>query len=267
MIRVNDVDLAFEIAGQGEPVLLIHGLGSSRQDWDPQMAELSTRHRVITYDVRGHGESSKPRSRYSLQQFGEDAAALIRELELGPAHVVGLSMGGMIAFQLAVDEPELVRSLTIINSGPEVVPRGVRQRLQLWTRLALTAILGPARLSKLLARRLFPKPEQEMLRRAFITRVSQNDRHAYLATTRAILGWSVADRIGQITCPALILAAERDYTPIAAKRAYADRMHNARLEVIMDSGHATPWDQPKALNERLLAFLAECNDSEVVKVA
>ena len=266
-IRVNDVDLAYDIAGQGDPVLLIHGLGSGRHDWDPQMAELSTRYRVVSYDVRGHGDSGKPRGKYSLPQFGEDAAALIRELGLGPVHVVGLSMGGMIAFQLAVDEPELVRSLTIINSGPEVIPRGIKQRLQLWTRLVLTALLGPARLSKMLARKLFPKPEQDLLRRAFITRVSQNDRHAYLATTRAILGWSVADRIGGITCPTLVLAAERDYTPISYKRAYVDRMRNARLEVIMDSGHATPWDQPQALNERLLAFLAECTESEVVKVA
>ena len=266
-IRVNDVDLAYDIAGQGEPVLLIHGLGSGRHDWDTQMAELSTRYRVITYDVRGHGDSGKPRGPYSMVQLAEDAAALIRELALPPVHVVGLSLGGMIAFQLAVDDPELVRSLTIINSGPEVIPRTFRERLTLGTRLVLTRLLGPARLAKLLARRLFPKPEQDMLRRAFIQRMAQNDRRAYLATTRAILGWSVSDRIGQIACPVLVVAAERDYTPIAYKRAYLAKLRKARLEVIMDSGHATPWDQPRALNARLLAFLAESSDEEVSKVA
>jgi 3-oxoadipate enol-lactonase len=266
-IRVNDVDLAYDIAGQGEPVLLIHGLGSARHDWDPQMAELSTRYRVISYDVRGHGDSSKPRGPYSVAQLGEDAAALIRELDLGPVHVVGLSLGGMIAFQLAVDEPELVRSLTIINSGPEVVPHNLRERMLLWTRLLLTALLGPARLGKMLARKLFPKPEQDVLRRAFIHRLAQNDRRAYLAVTRAVLGWSVADRIGDVTCPVLVVAAERDYTPIARKRAYVERLRDARLEVIMDSGHATPWDQPKALNQRLLAFLDECSQRKAAKVA
>jgi pimeloyl-ACP methyl ester carboxylesterase len=266
-IRVNDVDLAYDIAGQGEPVLLIHGLGSGRHDWDPQMAELSTRHRVITYDVRGHGDSGKPKGPYSMVQFAEDAAALIRELALPPVHVVGLSLGGMIGFQLAVDDPELVRSLTIINSGPEVVPRTLRERLVIGTRLLLTRLLGPARLANLLAPRLFPKPEQERLRQAFVRRLAQNDRRAYLATTRAILGWSVADRLGEIACPVLVIAAERDYTPIAHKRAYVAKLRRARLEVIMDSGHATPWDQPRALNEKLLAFLAESSAEEVSKVA
>jgi len=266
-IRVNDVDLAYDIAGQGEPVLLIHGLGSGRHDWDPQMAQLSTRYRVITYDVRGHGDSSKPRGPYNMEQFAEDAAAMIRELALPPVHVVGLSLGGMIAFQLAVDDPELVRSLTIINSGPEVIPRTLRDHLTLRTRLLLTRLLGPARLGKILAKRLFPKPEQDLLRRAFVSRVAQNDPRAYLASTKAILGWSVTDRIGQITCPVLVIAAERDYTPIAAKRAYLGKLQKARLEVIMDSGHATPWDQPRALNAKLLAFLAESSDEEVSKVA
>jgi 3-oxoadipate enol-lactonase len=64
-----------------------------------------------------------------------------------------------------------------------------------------------------------------------------------------------------------VVAAERDYTPIARKRAYVERLRDARLEVIMDSGHATPWDQPRALNQRLLAFLDECSQRKAAKVA
>ena len=198
--HINGVDLAYEIDGTGEPVLLIHGLGSSRADWQPQLAALS-RYRVVRYDVRGHGASSRPASGYDLPTLADDAAALIRALDLGAAHVVGLSLGGMIGLQLAVSGPELVRSLTIVNSGPEVVGHTRQEKWQLATRLLLTWTLGPRHLGKLLAKRLFVKPDQEPLRREFIAQMAKNDRHAYLATTRAILGWSVVDRLADDRVP------------------------------------------------------------------
>src|SRR5690349_844449 len=104
-LRINDVDLYYESHGAGEPVLLIHGLGSRTLGWEPQVAALAARYHLIAFDVRGHGRSSKPRQRYSVALFADDTAALIRALDLGAVHVVGISMGGMIAFQLAVTAP------------------------------------------------------------------------------------------------------------------------------------------------------------------
>jgi pimeloyl-ACP methyl ester carboxylesterase len=184
-----------------------------------------------------------------------EAAELIRALELGPTHVVGLSLGGMIGFQLAVDHPELVRTLTVINSGPEVIPRNLKERAQLGLRLALTRLLGPGGLAKLLAPRLFPKPEQTELRAAFIAHMATNDRNAYLRTTRAAIGWSVTDRLGEIDCPVLVISGDRDYTSVARKQAYVAKLRRGQLVVIADSGHATPLDRPAELNAELVRFL------------
>src|ERR1043166_1679548 len=112
-VCVRDIDVYYEEWGSrgAEPVLLIHGLGSSTEDWEAQVDVLARDFNVVAYDVRGHGRTSKPRGRYTVRQFSDDAAAFVAELRLGPVHVVGLSMGGMIGFQLACDHPELIRSL------------------------------------------------------------------------------------------------------------------------------------------------------------
>src|SRR5215213_5360474 len=107
MITLNGIDVFYEKRGQGDPVLLVHGLGSSTEDWEAQVDALAHEFTVITYDVRGHGRTAKPATSYSVAQFAADAAALVCALGLGPVHVVGLSMGGMIAFQLAADHPDL----------------------------------------------------------------------------------------------------------------------------------------------------------------
>lgn len=254
IVHVNGVALAYEVEGTGEPVVLIHGLGSTRADWQPQLLALS-RYRVVRYDVRGHGASSRPASGYDLPTLAADAAALIRALDLGSAHIVGLSLGGMIGLQLAVAQPELVRSLTVVNSGPEVVGHTRQEKWQLALRLLLTWTLGPRHLGKLLAKRLFSKPEQEPLRRDFIAQMAKNDRHAYLATTRAVLGWSVAHRLAEVVCPVLVVSGDRDYTPVSRKQQYARHLRDAKLVVIRDSGHATPIDQPQAFNDELVRFL------------
>ena len=150
-IHVNGVDLYYETHGSGEPVLLIHGLGSSTQDWEPQIPDLSKQFEVITFDVRGHGRSSKPEQRYSVKLFADDTAALIRALGIGPTHVVGISMGGMIAFQLAVDAPELLRSLVIVNSGPAMPIKTLSQRMVIWSRIAIVRIRGMRTMGKVLA--------------------------------------------------------------------------------------------------------------------
>ncbi|HWZ30489.1 MAG TPA: alpha/beta hydrolase [Bryobacteraceae bacterium] len=254
-VRINDVDLYYESAGEGAPVLLLHGLGSSTRDWEYQIPPLAQSHRVIAMDVRGHGRSAKPPGPYSVKQFASDAVALLRALDATPAHVVGLSMGGMIAFQMAVDSPETVRSLTIINSGPAMILRTVSQKLLIQSRYAVVRIFGMRALARMVAGPLFPQPEQAELRKKFEDRVAENDPKAYLASLSAINGWSVAERIGNISCPVLIVASDHDYTPVAWKRAYAAQIPGARVAVLEDSRHAGPLDQPDQFNRVVLEFL------------
>ncbi|MFF7707955.1 alpha/beta fold hydrolase [Pseudomonas sp. NPDC007930] len=242
--------------GQGTPVLLVHGLGSSLDDWEYQTPALLAEHRVICVDVRGHGRSAKPRERYSVAKFAADTAALLRHLGCGPVHYVGLSMGGMIGFQLAVDHPALLRSLCIVNSGPQLVLRGPGDYWQWFKRWSLLHLVSMRRIGEVLGARMFPLPAQASLRQRVAERWAGNDKRAYVASFNALVGWSIQERIGEIGCPTLIVSGDRDYTPVALKARYTAMMAHARLEVIADSRHATPLDQPERFNHVLLQFIA-----------
>jgi pimeloyl-ACP methyl ester carboxylesterase len=248
--------LHYEEYGSGEPLLLVHGLGSSSQDWEYQVPALASRYRVIVPDMRGHGRSDKPRERYSIPGFAADVQALIEHLGLGPVHYVGLSMGGMIGFQLAVDQPALFKSLCIVNSAPQVKLQKPDDYLQWAKRWALMRVLNMRTIGAGLGRSLFPKPEQSALRGKIAERWASNDKRAYLASFDAIVGWGVQPRLSRITCPVLIVTADHDYTPVALKAHYVTLIPNARLAVIEDSRHATPLDQPEHFNRTLLGFLS-----------
>jgi len=261
-VHVRDVDLYYETHGQGTPLLFVHGLGSSVRDWEGQVAHFSKRNHVITFDVRGHGRSGKPAGPYSVPQFAADAAALLNALGVASAHVVGISMGGMIAFQLAVDAPGRVRSLVIVNSGPELVARNLRQRLQIVQRHVILRMIGMRKLGELLSQRLLPKPEHAPLRQTFVERWAANDPRAYRDAFKALIGWSVAEHIGDIRCPTLVVAADNDYTPVSAKQAYVDRMPNAELVVIADARHAVTVEHPLEFNDVVEQFLSKQREAQ-----
>ena len=256
-LRSNGIDLYYETAGQGEPLLLLHGLGSRCEDWQLQIPVFAERYRVVAADMRGHGRTSTPPGPTSVPMMAADVFDLLDGLGLDAAHVVGLSMGGMIAFQMAVDRPERVRSLVVVNSGPELVARTVSERLRVWQRLALARVFKPARTAQFLGPRLFPKPEQAELREMFIAQWAQNDPRAYRAAMRALVGWSVLDRVEALRCPTLIISGDRDYTPPGYKERYTALIPGARLVVIEDSGHATPIDQAEEFNACVLEFLGD----------
>lgn len=255
-LKVDGISLYYELTGEGQPVLFIHGLGSSVRDWQPQVDFFSRQYQVLAYDVRGHGRSDKPPGPYSVPLFAADTAELIQALEIEPCHVVGMSMGGWIAYQLAVDKPELLKSLVIVNATPDLVPHSWRDRLQAWQRLAIVRLLGMRRMGEVLSKRLFPKPEQEALRQTFVERWAENDPRAYRDALKGAVGWSVVDRLGDINIPTLVITADQDYTSVSLKRAYLAKMPQAELVVIEDSRHGTPAERPDAFNEALLAFLS-----------
>ena len=256
-IRIRDIELYYEIKGSGQPILLIHGLGSGARDWEKQVPFLSEKFQVVTFDVRGHGQSEKPPGPYSIPLFAADTIELIRSLDLAPVHVIGISMGGMIAFQMAVDAPGMARSLVIVNSGPEFVLRSPRDIIRGLQRLLIVRLFGMRKMGEALSKRLFPKEEHRELRRLFVERWAENDRHAYINSMRAIVGWSVADRLGEIGCPTLVIAADQDYTPVSLKETYVAKMPQAELVVIADSRHATPVEHPEKFNKMLMEFLSK----------
>jgi pimeloyl-ACP methyl ester carboxylesterase len=255
-LHLEDTDLAYEVVGKGEPLLFIHGLGSRGSDWEPQVGHFADRYQVIVFDVRGHGDSGKPPGPYSIRLFAADTVRLLNKLGLGPAHVAGISMGGMIGLQLAVDYPEVVRSLVVVNCGAELVVRDLKQRVQVWQRFVIVRLLGMRKMGEVLSERLFPKPEQEPLREVFVERWARNEPRAYQEAMRAIVGWSVVDRLREVGCPTLVVASDNDYTPVAEKQAIVDRIPGAALVVIEDARHAVTVEKPEHFNAVLDGFLA-----------
>lgn len=255
--KINNTEIYYETAGSGAAVLFIHGLGSSTRDWELQIPAFSKNYQTITFDLRGHGQSQKPQGPYSMSLFAKDTAELIKSLQVGSVHVVGISLGGMIAFQFAVDYPELIKSMVIVNSAPEVVVRTLKERWQVFMRFAIVRLLGMRKMGEVLSKRLFIKDEHESLRQMFVERWAENDMPAYLDTMRAIVGWSVADKIQNIKIPTLIVAADNDYTPVSAKEAYISKIENAKLVVIEDSRHAVAVEKPEEFNKIVLEFLAK----------
>jgi pimeloyl-ACP methyl ester carboxylesterase len=255
--HVNGIGIYYETAGEGQPLLFLHGLGSSAQDWAPQVSVFQNGYRCITMDVRGHGQSDKPPGPYSVRQFAADAAGLLQALGIPSAHLIGLSMGGMIAFQMAVDMPGCVRSMVIINSEPEVPMRTLQEKMAVWQRLMLFRLFSMKKIGETIGARLFPDDNQAALRAAFVARWATNDKRAYLDATRALAGWSVRDRIASIAVPTLVIAADQDYTPVAAKEAYVRQMPDARLVVAENARHAVNFAQPEKVNPTIGAFLEE----------
>ena len=250
---IDGAQIHVEAHGTGEPLLFIHGLGSSGRDWEPQLPYFSTRYRTLTCDLRGHGRSSRPPGPYSIAQFARDVLVVLRQRDALPAHVVGLSMGGMVALELAAHNPDALRSLTVVNSSVDV-------RLTTWrdvwfylTRRVAVQVLGMERVGELIAQRLFPDNAQ--LRETFVDRWRRNDKRAYLHSVDAIMGWSVTDRLSAITVPTLMVSAEHDYTPVSAKNRAVAHLPNAELAVVDGTRHALPAERPDAFNPLLDDFL------------
>lgn len=256
-IQSNGINLYYEIHGEGQPLLLIHGLGSSARDWELQVDEFAKSYRVITFDLRGHGQSDKPAAPYSMAMFAADTIGLLKALGIENPHVVGLSLGGGVAFQMAVDASHSMKSLTIVNSLPELILRTFKDRLIFWERVGIVKWLGMKKMGEVVSKRLFIKPEQDEIRRIFVERWAENDQRAYMEAMRALVGWSVSARIGSIRVPTLVIAADQDYSPLSVKEAYTAQIPGARLAVIPDSRHATPVERPQEFNLVLQKFLAE----------
>lgn len=258
-ITLKNIQLYYEIHGDKQPnasLLFIHGLGSSGRDFENQLAYFKKDFQVITVDLRGHGKSDKPDMPYSISLFAADISEFLQKLRCEKLHVIGHSLGGMVAFELALSHPEFVKTLTIINSAPKV-DFPLIFRIAFYLRTVSVKLFGMKKLSKALANQLFPKPEQSSLRETFIARWLENDPKAYLNALKAFPGWSVMDKLSEIHCPTLILTGDRDYTSVAYKKSYMKAIEKAFLAVIQDSGHLTIIDQSLACNQALGDFVSK----------
>lgn len=257
-LHVNNTGIYYEVTGQGEPLLFIHGLASSSRSWKKQVPFFAQHYRVITFDIRGHGRSDRPlREPYSVKLFAADAVELMRTLGIDSTHVVGFSMGGMVGFQLAVDAPEMVTSLVAVNCCPEGSIRSFNDGIECFRHMLFLPFNGMLRKSQNGAKQPEPVSDQKAPPQSVLQRMAVNNKLAYANAFGALLKWSVADRLGAIECPTLMIASDADFTPVSIKAGYVSKMPDAQLVVINNARHATPREQTDEFNTMLLEFLSK----------
>ncbi|RME26703.1 MAG: alpha/beta hydrolase [Deltaproteobacteria bacterium] len=256
-VQVNGTRIHYTVEGSGPPAMLVHGLGSSHRDWEFNAPALSKSHTLVIPDCRGHGLSGKAPGRYSIDLFASDLAELVETLDLEPIHLLGISMGGMIAMRLAADRPKMVRSLTVVNAGCRIRIDSLRARLSLVLRRFLLNFIGMRAVGKKLGQEMFPERGQEKFRRLVEQRWAENDRGCYRRSLDAVLGFDMCGQLERIKCPALFVRGELDDTPVELPEQYIRSMPDARLVVIEGSRHATPIDRAEEFNTLVERFWSE----------
>jgi pimeloyl-ACP methyl ester carboxylesterase len=246
--KLNGITINYNVVGQGPAVLLSHGYSATGRMWRPQEEALKDRYRVITWDMRGHGQTESPDdpAQYSEALTLGDMLALVEMLDTGPAVVGGLSMGGFMSLAFELVHPELVRALVLCDTGPGY--RNAEARAG-WNRMAAK------RADELEAQGLGALgASTEVRATAKYHKSAQGLAHA----ARGMLA-QVDDRVinhlPDIKVPTLVMVGEQD-EPFRGPSDYmAAKIPGARLEVIPSAGHAANLDHPEAFNRALLAFL------------
>lgn len=242
--------------GRGEPLLLIHGLGCSGAAWAFQVAALEHRFRLIIPDLPGSGHSAPPRSEYTIAGFANAMWRLMDHLNIRKTNIVGFSLGGAVALEMASIRPSCVPKLGLINSLATYQPHSLRKWLETYVSATLVRMLGMPRAACFMAARLFPEPWQRAMREHAARAMGSVPANSYLGTGFALARWAILDRLDRLNCRVLLIAAENDFTPLAEKRELAKKL-NAELVVVRGSRHATPFDSVEATNASLLAMLTD----------
>ncbi len=258
-ILVNGIRIAYSDVGAGSPIVFVHGFPLNRTMWRPQVEALSSGHRVVTIDLRGHGESDAPLWRYRVEEFADDVAAVLDHLGLAQVVLAGLSMGGYVAFAFARRHRGRLRGLVLADTrAPADTDEGRAGRFRM-AQAAQTngaSAVADAMLPKLLAPiSLQSRPELVSHVRAMIETMRVSGIAGDLM--------AMADRPESVSllptlhCPTLVVVGEDDQaTPVADARFMAERLPRARLAVIPQAGHLPNLEQPELFNRTLREFLA-----------
>ena len=250
------ISLHYLVRGQGEPLLLIHGLGGTGADWAFQVAALEKRFRVIVPDLPGSGHSSPPRDEYTIAGCASALWSLLDHLGVPRTNIIGFSLGGAVALEMAAQRPTSVPRLGLINSLATYRTDNWRKWLEAHVSATLVRLLGMRRAAWLLAVRLFPEPWQRALRTHAAAVVGAVPVSAYLGLGLALAQWAIIDRLDGLKSRILLIAAEHDSTPLAEKRELASKL-KADIVVVRGSRHGTPFDSVEATNASLLALLTD----------
>ena len=244
--------------GKGEPVLLIMGLGYSSVMWYRTRPILAARYRTLAFDNRGVGRSDVPAGPYPIALMASDAAAVLDAAEIESAHVFGVSMGGMIAQEFALQYPQRLRSL-ILGCTSAGGPTAVRAESAATEMLRTREQMSPEQAAEAAVPFIYDAAtprnlidEDLAVRRPWFPR-----REAYLAQWQGILAWEAYTRLGAIRVPTLVVHGESDrLVPPGNGRIISGRIPDAELVMIPHASHLFFTDQPVEVHDAVLRFLA-----------
>ncbi|HKJ24740.1 MAG TPA: alpha/beta hydrolase [Myxococcota bacterium] len=262
-IRVGPLDVAYRERGTGErPFVLVHGFTGSSDDFADVLDPLSSLGRTVAPDQRGHGDTSNPRTGYSLDQLVADLAAFLDAADAARCDLLGHSLGGMVALRLTLAHPERVASLVLMDTAQRPIDsvRGIRAMagLAAWmpprwmwrlVRSRRDKLPGPMRRAE---QAMGPERYWERLR----LKLEAMDRAAYRPLAREISSQvPLTPRLGEIRCPTLVIVGDQDEPFLAPSSEMADAIPDAKLVVVPDSHHSPQIEATEAWLDAIRAHL------------
>jgi 3-oxoadipate enol-lactonase len=238
-------------------ILLLHGLGANSASWQLQIPDLTAAgYRSIAPDAPGFGQSPYPGGGLTVKMIANTTRSLLDMLDIQICHIVGISMGGTIALQMAIDFPQVVDKLVLVNtfarlnlSNPLIWPYFLVRAILVYT-------LGLPRQAKAVAQHIFPRPEQEMLRQALIQQILQADPHGYRAAMWGLARFDVRRQLANVSAPTLVVTGDQDTTvPPPNQQELVEGIPNACQAIIHGAGHAVTVEKSETFNQILLQFL------------
>ena len=260
----------YEVTGRpgATPILMIQGLGASKNAWNLQRIAMATRFRSISLDNRGAGRSDKPTQPFTLEQMADDAIAVLDAAGIETAHVVGASMGGVISQIIAVKYPHRVRSLTLVCTACRNHPWR-QELLQSWAQTAEEK--GMIEVGKEAAQWVMSPRSFRRLVPAFTWMgplAALRPRHSFVSQIQAILDTreDLVDELSSITAPTMVIVGNQDIlTPRGDSEEIAERIPNAELVVISGAAHGLMMEHSTTFNKILIEFLQRTEAERVAQ--
>jgi pimeloyl-ACP methyl ester carboxylesterase len=262
-VRCNDLELFYEDTGQGDPVVFLNGLAGDHLYWSGQVRAFSGRFRCVAPDNRDAGQSGYAARPYVVADLAADVAGLLDALGLPSAHLVGLSLGGMIAQEVALAHPGRVRSLFLVGTlarADDWFNATLDAYGHIRRQVADTPAFFDALLPWLVSHRFFEAPGKVEWLRGFLRQAPfPQQLDGFFRQFDAMRRHDTLDRLPAIRCPVLVAAGEDDrIAPARYAQQLAARIPHARLEILPDVGHAPVLEDPRRFNRLLAGFFESC---------
>jgi 3-oxoadipate enol-lactonase len=256
--EIGDAKLYYEVDGTGEPLLLIHGVRGSIRNWQYVRPLIRQHFQTILPELRGHGRSSELTEVTKVDRFAKDFLHLLKSLKIKKCYIAGHSLGGFIAQQMALDAPECVKKLILIDAAPVVDVEAAQVQIQIGQ---LVYGLSPEEAIEKLLEFAFYDPEKvketpgmmDLL--LFDQHEGQRLANSHGYAQGAAASFNIQDRVSEIKVPTLVIIGAQDETfPIKWGDYYKEKLSNVKVQIIDKTDHSIQLEQPEALVQAIVDF-------------